>query len=445
MRISKSAGYRCFLITSILCVLVVSIFTNDSETINIFKGIIYVISGLILGYLFKQYYDDWLNPATILSVAWLCFFGLNYFGDIIEHHDFNFIYIYPIPSVRTALVVLLSYILFILGIVMVSNIKPVEQSGEFIYKKFVRTVNIKILKFTIIFLFIVGFSFYIYCANMNNWIIPILAALPRGRVGLPVLGYFIMLLKVVPVLGVIYCFILYRSHGQISTFIIFLSFFSFATLFSNVQRVDIMTSVLMISLALYYLNNKKIKAFSLVLLILLLFTVFYGILYARATFLGFNRNYLLDTYNDTGAAFRNLSVIIETQSPSYKPIETIRFLDTFYDHSLSRIAVEKQLFIFKGYGLVSTYLGSVYLDFGILGCIIVPFVIGFTTGLGYKYMRMKPNIFSFYLYAILAVGVFATYRQFKFTGTTEIIYYPVVGYLVYIFTRLKTKRQKKAV
>jgi len=444
LNLSKPAGNNSFLIIAILFVSGAFMLLFLTLNINdLLIGVFCIWTGLFLAYLFKRKYRDWLNPATIFSAIWICFFGLSYFGDIVPGYEGS-VYTYGKPSEWTILLVFVSYAFFIFGILMASKkTKILYYRNASFFERFRESCNLQLFKMTTIILFIIGLSFYIFFVYKNEWIIPILAGMPRGRVELPVLAYFSMLLRVTAVLGVIYCCILYRSKGQLSKLMIIISWVSILTLFSNVERVTVMTSLIMVFVAIYYLlMDKKIKILPSLLILLLLFITFYSILYLRAKALNFERYYLLSTYNDTGAAFRNLSYVLETQTPHYKPLTTIQFLDAFFGHRLRIAVVQEQLAIFNNYGLISTYLAWIYLDFGILGCIAVPFFLGIITGLGYTYMITRPNIFTFFLYAILAVGVFATYRQFKFTATTEIVFYPVVGYLFYLVTKRRYKKRK---
>jgi len=410
---------------------------------DLMTGMICIGSGLIFAYLFKRKYRDWLNPATILSAVWICVFGLSYFGDIVARYETGSVYAYGNPSGRTILLVFVSYALFILGILMTCKKKKALgcSNGSF-FEAFRKSCNLQFLKITTIILFFIGISFYIFFAYNSGWIIPILAGMPRGRITMPVLGYFSMLLRVTAVLGVVYCCILYRSKGRISKLILAISLVSILTLFTNVQRMDVMPTLIMISMAIYYLMDKKVNTWFILIILLLSFTTFYGILHLRAKALGFERTYMLQTYEDSGASFRHLSYVLETEKPDYKPRMTVQFLDAFFGHRLRIKAVQRHRGIFHGKGNITTYLAWIYLDFGILGCIAAPFVMGIIVGLGYTYMITRPNIFTFFLYAILAVGVFVTSRQFKFTATTEIVFYPVVGYLVYVVTKVRYKGRK---
>jgi len=188
--------------------------------------------------------------------------------------------------------------------------------------------------------------------------------------------------------------------------------------------------------------DKKIKKSYILALLLFFLATFYSILYLRAESYNIERFYILSTYEDTGANFRQLSFILETEDPNYRPLFTIQFLDAFFKHRLTKEAREKQLNIFEGKGRVATYLAWIYLDFGIMGLLLISLILGLITGLSYMHMIRRPNIFSFFVYAILLVGVFATYRQFKFTATTEIVFYPVIGYLVYLVTKARNKDRK---
>ena len=446
VNIYKPLRSNSLLVVSMLCLLgAFMVFSLTLDIKDIITGMICIFSGLFLTYFFKRRYHDWLNPATILSFVWICVFGLSYFGDIVPGYEGS-VYDYDKPSKWTIMLVFVSYAFFIFGILMASKkTKILYYRNTSFFKRFQKNCNLQFVKMTTIILFIIGFSFYIFFVYKNEWIIPILAGMPRGRVELPVLAYFSMLLRVTPVLGVVYCCILYRSKGKISILMLAISVVSMLTLFTNVQRMEVMTSLIMVFVAIYYLlMDKKIRILPSLLILLLLFASFYSILYLRAKAFNFERNYLLATYNDTGAAFRNLSYVLETQTPHYKPLATIQFLDAFFGHRLRIAAVQEQLAIFNNYGLISTYLAWIYLDFGILGCIAIPFVLGIVTGLGYTYMITRPNIFTLFFNAILAMGVFTVARQFKFTATTEIVFYPVVGYLVYWVTKARYKKCKES-
>jgi len=442
LNLAKPAENNSFLIISILFLLSALMLLFFTLNINdLMTGAICIWTGLFLAYLFKRKYRDWLNPATILSIVWICVFGLSYFGDIVARYETGSVYAYGKPSEWSILLVFVSYALFVFGVLITCKRKMILgcRKDSFL-EMFRKSCNLQFFKMTTIILFIIGLSFYIFFLYKNEWIIPILAGMPRGRIQLPVLGYFSMLLRVTLVLGVVHCCILYRSKGRISKLMLAISLVSMLTLFTNVQRMDVMTSLIMIVMSIYYLMDKKVKMWFILVILLFLFSTFYGLLYLRAKALGFERNWMLQTYKDTGASFRHLSYILETETPDYSPLMTVQFLDAFFEHRLRMEAMQRHSNIFYGKGNISTYLAWIYLDFGVAGFLIISFILGVITGLGYTYMITRPNIFTFFVYTILAVGVFATYRQFKFTATTEIVFYPVVGYLVYWVTKVRYKR-----
>lgn len=436
---------RASLIAIILWILGTFMFLFSLLNISDFiTGIALISLGIIIAYYFKRKYRDWLNPASIHSAVWICVFGLSYFGDITARYETGSVYTYPNPSERTILIVFGSYVLFILGVLLTCKKKKLfyyYREASFI-ERFRKSFNLKFLKIITMILFIIGFSFYIFFLYKNGWVIPILAGLPRGSIEFPVLGYFSMLLRVTAVLGIIYCLILYRHKNRTSKLILAVSLISIFTLFTNVQRMVVMTSLIMIFMVIYYLIDRKIKIWLILVILFFSFGTFYSILYLRAKFYEFERFYILSTYQDSGASFRHLSYIIETEKPDFKPLFTVQFLDALFEHRLRKAAVRKHENIFEGKGNITTYLGWIYLDFGVAGLLLIPFTLGLITGLSYVRMIRRPNIFTFFVYAILAVGVFATSRQFKFTATTEIVFYPVIGYLAYLVTKARYKKQK---
>ena len=401
----------------------------------------YVISLILLfqaGFMFISFYrarKDVLNPDGLFVAVWLMCIALSQLRLSTEQNEWN---------MRVWFVIYGSMLFYLLGskIVDLKSVRVVRIKGTSIFD-----IDQLKLRRSIVVLFIISFlSFAVEVAVAGY--VPIFAKSMSAYTsfGISFIHYNTVAICVVVILSFYYMLLYGLDKLSIVLFMLGLG-----QIISIVSRQLLIFTIFGCVLIFHYTKKRlSIKIITLIAIALLAIFALMGALrsqsidylYAVAKIKNdVPKNYLMWPYLYFSMGFENLNNLISSNSVdfmygrlSFEPIMALTRIKTLLKPTdLTAFHTIREF-------NVSTYLSSYYLDFGIVGTIIAPFIIGVFSKLIYLKRHLKP----IYLFAYIFVAhnlIFAFFVNF-YSNTSIIINIAYFG-MIYLYSVKRVDRKSK--
>jgi oligosaccharide repeat unit polymerase len=365
---------------------------------------------------------DVFNPVGIFSLIWIFTIGLSNFK--LSAWQTNW-------STKMWVVVSLVYLSFLLGYFLVRRMKIGKEtsflSGEPSEEKFKKFIYI---------LFIVCFIAYIADVAKSGFL-PIFAQEMGAykAFGIRFVHYFTVSLVLVNLLITLY----YFKYKKISKMFILIYIISFLCTFTLLSRQLLILLVVTTVITVHYLF-KKIKITHLGLIMLVGFIGFAILGNLRSN----SANYIIEVGRMTGGvdspiftwlylylgySYENLNYYINNFNDLFWG--SISFFPVFA-FTLTKGFIQTDLIKFLPYSdlTTGTMAYDFYLDFGIIGVIVLPLLIGGLSS--FMYSKLKQNsFFSVIFYAMIAHNLlFAFFINF-FANTSWVFYIGILTIFIF--------------
>jgi len=391
-------------------------------------------SGILL-YIFSYYRNngDCFNPDGLFISVWFICIGLSFLQLKYKQTDWN---------LTMWLVVLGSAFAFAMGSMSYELSNRNSAKSNSIINEHTNVIrrqrkNISDTRFKAILIIA-------YIVSITAFVIEVLAAggIPifspnfgsYARFGLPYVHYLVISLGMVLVLTYVY-FITMKKDFTLKFFFIL----GWLVLISMLNRHVILFSLIGILVAHnYYINKISIKKMGLFLVTVFVgFTVLgnlrhvsYEHLYLYAGFKEEHNLMIMWFYHYLTVGFTNLAELINYDLPiswglhTFTPFWTLTGLKTLFPYARSPF--------FSGVG---TFLEGYYLDFGMVGVLIMPFLLGLFSKVIYLKIRSgKVNIITLSLYCCVVNELFFLFFTDYFSYT-HIPIQVVMASIIYYYVR----------
>jgi len=402
--------------------------------------IFFLIFLILLSTLFKKG-SDIFSPARLFAMVWTFVLGLTELK--LSHFQFSW-------STYSWFILLISLFAVLLGIFVVYVINyPQEQDPiNYVRFSFINSyLNKESLYKIILGLFIAYIVSYIIIYLVVGFI-PLFTAMPniaRTKWSLFGFGLIVHLAPTILYFIVVYFFTAGKSlSNKFLLVIVFLiTFVSFLLL---LQRFDLVISIILTVVFLYY-GTKKFNS-KTVFIVLILFILFmYGISSLRTSSL------ILEYLHKTARMKYSAKYAMLTEPYMYFVMNLENFahavnkMTTFnygfysFDFILALSGVKHWLseylnlteypfLVSRDYNTYGMFF-AFYRDFGIVGVTVLPFIFGFILGKLYFRMRKKPNLNTISLYGIFVMAILFSF----FNPMLSWLYFELNLAIIYLLTK----------
>lgn len=344
---------------------------------------------------------DFLSPARIFIMLWAVVLGI---VQLKESH------LQLLWSSFDWFVVLLALITFLLGI-YISFI--INLNKPFLHVTLIRQrIRESGIKEINLFRFIIVYSaIYIICF-IAEWLIegylPIFTSNPdRARIFFGVFGLHLIVSSAnVLLFLVIQYFIFVKANYYKKGILIFVFILGLANYILIVQRYAFVI-LLMMAFCLFYYSGKKIKPRTIISFTVVVLVVIIGIQSIRVTEL-FTYYIFINSemkfspaYAELTIPYMYISMNIENFVKYYPKIENFAYGFFTFDFLTALTGIKHWLAEYYNFEKFRMYIGGYntypffwpyYLDFGIAGLAIIPFIIGFLISEVYYYLHRNPGL-----------------------------------------------------
>jgi oligosaccharide repeat unit polymerase len=353
---------------------------------------------------------DFLSPARIFGMLWTFVLGI---VQLKQSH------LQLLWSSFDWFVALLALITFLLGI-YISFIINLDRSFLHVTKirQSIREAGINERN---LFRFIIAYTvIYIFCF-IAEWQIegylPIFTSDPdRARILFGVFGLHLIVSSANVILFlVIQYFIFVKANYRKKGILIFVFILGLANYILIVQRYGFVI-LLMMAFCLFYYSGKRIKPRTIISFSLIVLVVIIGIQSIRVTEL-FTYYVFINSqmkfspsYAELTIPYMYISMNIENFVKYYPKIENFAYGFFTFDFLTALTGIKHWLAEYYNFEKFRMYIGGYntypffwpyYLDFGIAGLAIIPFIIGFIISEIYYYIHRSPNLVTL---ALTTVG-----------------------------------------
>ncbi len=378
---------------------------------------------------------DFLSPARLFGLLWAFIFGLV---------EFKFSYLQNSWTTFDWLMVLFGLLTFLFGTYISFTInlnKPFLHLSE-IKKKLGETfINERnLFRFIIIYFVICTISFTIEWQIMGY--IPIFTSDPgKARVIFGVYGlrYISSSFNVVLFLIMMY-FIFVKDHTSKKYVLSFIFLISFGNYILFVQRYGFFL-ILLMGFCVFYYSGRKINAKIVILFIIVLSGFVILIQSLRTTEIA-----QLIVYYDSKMKFSSdyavftipymyLSMNVENFVKYFSHIENFRYGLHTFDFISEATTARLLLFDYFNYSKTKFYIGGYntypfywpyYLDFGIAGLAMIPFILGFVFSEIYYSLHRNPTILVLILYSIAFSIILISFSSDPLTRLDSMLPFAVI-------------------
>ncbi|MGL4850424.1 MAG: O-antigen polymerase, partial [Clostridium sp.] len=365
------------------------------ETSNDFQILLGGFCIIIAIYIFSIYIrQDFLHPISIYSIFWLGVAGISTFR--VSYYQVKW-------SLYMWIIIILAYITFVLGF-KVFRIRKTNEVDDI--KVVINNINVK--KLYLVLKILVGLSYMslllevvllkyipLFSSNMNSY----------RNFNVTGLHYFVILVGIIPPLA-----ILYKKAGGRKK-IWWIVALSFVVSILIVSRQLIIMQVVLIIIARHYFYKKiKLKQFVVIFLLgSILFSLSFSLRNQNSNYIN-NVAKIMPKYQNSiivkpllyfNMNFNNLNIIVNNFH-DYKLGENMIFPILAFANIKDEInySYKSEYLATRNFN-TCTYLADIYYDFGIIGVIILPFILGLIYSRFYNIANKKISVYSV-MYFLLA-------------------------------------------
>lgn len=394
--------------------------------------------------------SDFLSPARMFAMLWSFVLGIVELKQ--SHLQLQW-------SSFDWFVALLAVVTFLLGI-YISFIINLNKSFLHVTKirQSIREAGINEKN---LFRFIIAYTvIYIFCF-IAEWQIegylPIFTSDPdRARILFGVFGLHLIVSSANVILFlVIQYFIFVKANYQKKAVLIFAFILGLANYILIVQRYGFFI-LLMMAFCLFYYSGKTIKPRTIIIFVATVIVVIVGIQSIRITEL---YTYYVFTnsemkfsprYAELTIPYMYISMNIENFVKYYPKIENFAYGFFTFDFLTALTGIKHWLAEYYNLEKFRMYIGGYntypffwpyYLDFGIAGLAIIPFIIGFIISEIYYYIHRNPNLVTLALTTVGFAVIMISFNSDPLTRLDMMFNFVVIVFAQYLFMKRTLKAQ----
>ena len=393
---------------------------------------------------------DFLSPARIFGMLWTFVLGVVQLKQShlqIQWNSFDWF------------VALLALLTFLLGI-YISFIINLDR--PFLHVTKIRTsirdsgINEKNL-----FRFIIGFTFLYIICFIAEWQIegylPIFTADPdRARILFGVFGLHLIVSSAnVMLFLVIQYFIFVKTNYKKKGILIFVFILGLANYILIVQRYGFFI-LLMMAFCLFYYSGKRIKPRTIIIFAVSVIVVIVGIQSLRTTelFTSYifinSRMKFSPRYAEFTIPYMYISMNLENFVKYYSHIENHSFGFFTFDFLTALTGIKHWVAEYYNFEKFRMYIGGYntfpffwpyYLDFGLAGLAIIPFIIGFIISEIYYYLHRNPSLVVLALTTVGFAVIMISFNSDPLTRLDMMFNFIVIVLAQFLFLNKNSKAQ----
>lgn len=395
-------------------------------------------------YLFLYYRTkDLFHPVAIFSVVLITTVGIS---------NFKLSHIQSDWSAKTWIVIIGTYTSFLMGYLLMKLLQKKMPTPKVMVDEVMES---KFLKFMYI---LFGLCILAYIAELikSGFHLPIFSKSTGSykHFGIPFVHYLTVTLAFVNYLISVYFF----KYKKINKYLIIIYVVSLVSVFTLLSR-QLLIFLIVITIVSCHYMYKKIKLIHISVLLLLgliIFSILGNIRSNSALYIlqvgkiieGVNSPTFAWVYLYFSMSYENLNYYINHFHDLYYGVNTFFPLFAF---TLTKKYVQPDLLQYlPDVNLtVSTMMYDFYLDFGIVGIIIFPFLIGALSYYCYNILRNRFSINSVMFYSMIAHNLFFVFFVNFFANTTWVFHIGVIILFIlftskdrHVFNRLQKVRKE---
>lgn len=390
------------------------------------------------------YYRDILNPIGIFGIVWFSSVAIS---------QLMLSGIQEVWMQETWFVVLISSFCFLAGALIVQlSFKRVKSLSGF--KIPINHYSFNRLRKTILLLFALAMSAYFFEVYKNKGM-PLLAEAKISsymNFGVQYIHYLTVLFIVVCVLAYLCKNLFPFKNRKLFNLILVMSLFALLSMLGTNYLIFVFTGIFVIENYIRKRINitKFIILFAIAILMLATVTGFMRASSSNITYvkeigkptidIPDNLSFLFLPYTYIATNFNNLQIEIRERDNFYYggatflPIWAFTFQKGNFDIEYN---------IGHGGFNVGTYLRTYYIDYGLLGIVIFPFILGFLIMLLYCSLRHRPTIFKILIYGLVVHDLILVFFANSFALPTS-WFFAAVYLIVDVYCREGLFFPKKA-
>jgi len=387
---------------------------------NFLLFFIFLIVGVSLFFLFYKSYKDIFNPLGIFSIVWFSSIGISQLMVSEVQNPW---------TISTWFVVLGSSIAFIIG--AISYLFLADTKIGFSKKsKLINNYSQRRLKLAIILLFVLSFSAYLFEVWKGGGI-PLFSETRIATYmtfGIRFIHYLTVSSIVVCILIYLYRKIFPNEKKLLLNIIFIVSLFIIVSLLAFGHLLIILIGIFVIK---YYLSEKKLKLKNFIWLIvfsILAFTLLTGFIRSSHLDIAYIKQIgkpainipdrlssIFLPYLYVSTSFENLQLEIQQREQFYYGTQT-----TFPIWAFTQLKnyFQPDYYITPEGFNTGTYLRPYYVDFGLGGILILPFLLGLIIAILYYSLRIKPTILKILVYSFCVYGLMTVFFANAFSMPT---------------------------
>lgn len=411
----------CFI--SCILLILINLYYYNTRDIQSTIGFLLIATAI---FIFLNYFkDDIFNPLIIYSIFWLGVAGISTFRVSLHQNRW---------TKYMWLIVILAYITFVLGFLILKRKKKMVECFKYC------NINKNKLYFcikTLTFLALICFLLEVIIIKK----IPLFSEDMSAYREFYVTGvhYFVVSVGIIPVLT-----ILYKKIGGEKK-IIYINIVSISISILIVSRQLLIMQCVLIVLGYNYLIKKiRIKKIIILFLVsLILFSASFSLRNQSTEYINnvanvlpkYQKNIFIKPLLYFNMNFENLRNTVENFN-DYKYGENMLFPILAFVNLKDYINYDyKDQYLTNINFNTSTYLTDIYYDFGILGVIIIPFILGLLYSVLYNNMKRNISIINIIYFLLLYCLIFCFFVNWYYN--TAIIFDIVIIMIIYFYCKNK--------
>jgi len=387
---------------------------------------------------------DLLSPGRVFLILWLLILGLV---------DLKFSRLQSEWKLFDWVMVLLGLLTFLTGI-YISYIINLDKPFLPVSKIRLRFRELEVNE-TRLFYFIIIYFLLCLASFIVEWqiegYIPLFTSRPdsaRVMFGVYGLHYIVNSINVVLFLIIQY-FIFVKSNFTKKSVLVLIFILSLGNYILFVQRFGLFI-LFMMAFCLYYYSGKKLRMRTVILFFVLLSGLIIGIQSIRATQLFSTYIYVQSEmkfspkYLDFTLPYMYLSMNLENFVKYYSHVQDHSFGFFTFEYLIEASTIRKWFIDYYNFNRIENYIGgyntypffwTYYLDYGIAGLALMPFIIGFIFSEIYYFFHRNPSLVMLALVSIVFAVIMISFNSDALSRLDTILPFTVIVLAQFLFIK----------
>lgn len=401
---------------------------------------------LIFGFRKKA---DLLSPGRVFLLLWLFILGLV---------ELKLSRLQSEWELLDWVMVLLGLLTFLSGIYIsyIINLdKPFLSVSKIRVKFRELEINDTRLFYFIVFYFLLCLVSFIVEWQIEGYI-PLFTSRPdsaRIMFGVYGLNYIVNSINVVLFLTIQY-FIFVKSNLTKKTILVMVFILSLGNYILFVQRFGLFI-LFMMAFCLYYYSGKKLRVRTLILFLVVLFGIVIGIQSIRATQLFSSYIYVQSEmkfsprYLDFTLPYMYLSMNVENFVKYYSHVQDHSFGFFTFEYLIEASTIRKWFIDYYNFNRIENYIGgyntypffwTYYLDYGVAGLALMPFIIGFIFSEIYYFFHRNPTLVMLAMVSIVFAVIMISFNSDALSRLDTVLPFTVIVLAQFLFIKRKSAK-----